>query len=155
MEITRLLQGSRGKPGNPEFNPRTLWEIPGWWCTFASQGWEGKNRLFLRTHSLPTCRAPGSERPCLKRWGWSRAWGCTPLIPALGRQRQVDFWVRGQPGLQSEFQDSQGYTEKPCLGKKKKKKRWRWVVVGINFFVTYLFNKGLTSFVAHHPVEVV
>jgi hypothetical protein len=27
--------------------------------------------------------------------------------------------VRGQPGLQSEFQDSQGYTEKPCLEKKK------------------------------------
>jgi hypothetical protein len=44
-------------------------------------------------------------------------------IPALGRQRQVDFWVRGQPGLQSEFQDSQGYTEKPCLEKKKKKKK--------------------------------
>jgi hypothetical protein len=39
----------------------------------------------------------------------------TPLIPALGRQRQADFWVWGQPGLQSEFQDSQGYTEKPCL----------------------------------------
>jgi hypothetical protein len=40
-----------------------------------------------------------------------------PVIPALGRQRQrqVDFWVRGQPGLQSEFQESQGYTEKPCL----------------------------------------
>jgi hypothetical protein len=29
-------------------------------------------------------------------------WWCTPLIPALERQRQVDFWVRGQPGLQSE-----------------------------------------------------
>jgi hypothetical protein len=34
----------------------------------------------------------------------------------------------GQPGLQSEFQDSQGYTEKPCLEplpptQKKKKKR--------------------------------
>jgi hypothetical protein len=43
----------------------------------------------------------------------------TPLIPALGRQRQVDFLVRGQPGLQSEFQDSQDYTEKPCLKKKK------------------------------------
>jgi hypothetical protein len=27
----------------------------------------------------------------------------------------MDFWVRGQPGLQSEFQDSQGYTEKPSL----------------------------------------
>jgi hypothetical protein len=31
----------------------------------------------------------------------------TPLIPALGRQRQADFWVQGQHGLQSEFQDSQ------------------------------------------------
>jgi hypothetical protein len=30
---------------------------------------------------------------------------------------QVDFWVWGQPGLQSEFQDSQGYTEKHCLEK--------------------------------------
>jgi hypothetical protein len=54
------------------------------------------------------------------RWGW--AWWRMPLIPALGRQRQPDFWVQVQPGIQSEFQDSQGYTEKPCLGKKKKKK---------------------------------
>jgi hypothetical protein len=46
-----------------------------------------------------------------------------PLILALGRQRQVDFWVRGQPGLQSEFHDSQGYTEKPCLEKQKNKKQ--------------------------------
>jgi hypothetical protein len=49
-------------------------------------------------------------------------WWRIPLIPALGRQRQVDFWVRGQPGLQSElFKDSQGYTEKPCLEKQKQK----------------------------------
>jgi hypothetical protein len=27
--------------------------------------------------------------------------------------------VRRQPGLQSEFQDSQGYTEKPCWEKNK------------------------------------
>jgi hypothetical protein len=40
------------------------------------------------------------------------------------KQRQANFWVQGQPGLQSEFQDSQGYTEKPCLGEKKKKKWW-------------------------------
>jgi hypothetical protein len=45
-----------------------------------------------------------------------RAWWCTPLIPALGRQRQAS-----QPGLQSEFQDSQGYTEKPCLKNTNKK----------------------------------
>jgi hypothetical protein len=50
----------------------------------------------------------------------SWAWWCRPLIPALGRQRQVDFCVRGQPGLQSEFQDSLGYTEKPCFEKTKK-----------------------------------
>jgi hypothetical protein len=31
--------------------------------------------------------------------------------------------VRGQPGLPSEFQDSQGYTEKPCLEKTKRKKK--------------------------------
>jgi hypothetical protein len=42
---------------------------------------------------------------------------------AFGRQRQADFWVRGQPGLQSEFQDSQGYTEKPCLEKQNKTKQ--------------------------------
>jgi hypothetical protein len=46
-----------------------------------------------------------------------------PLIPALGRQRQADFWVWGQPGLKSEFQDSQGYTEKPCLKNKTKQKQ--------------------------------
>ena len=48
---------------------------------------------------------------------WARWRRHTPVIPALGRQRQADFWVQGQPGLQSEFQDSQGYTEKPCLEK--------------------------------------
>ena len=41
------------------------------------------------------------------------------LIPALGRQRQVDLWVWDQPHLQSEFQDTQNYTEK--LSRKKKK----------------------------------
>jgi hypothetical protein len=30
---------------------------------------------------------------------------------------------RGQPGLQSEFQDNQGYTEKPCLKKQKQKQK--------------------------------
>jgi hypothetical protein len=32
----------------------------------------------------------------------------------------MDFWVLGQPGLQSEFEGSQGYTEKCCLEKQNK-----------------------------------
>jgi hypothetical protein len=48
--------------------------------------------------------------------GW---WWLTPLIPALGRQRQLDLFVPGQPGLQSELQDGQGYPEKPCHKKAK------------------------------------
>jgi hypothetical protein len=31
---------------------------------------------------------------------WSQVWGCTTFIPALGRQKKVDLWVQGQPGLQ-------------------------------------------------------
>jgi hypothetical protein len=50
-------------------------------------------------------------------------WWHTPLIPALGRLRQVDFWIQGQPGLhKSEFQDSQDYTKKPCLENKQTNK---------------------------------
>jgi hypothetical protein len=64
-----------------------------------------------------------------------------PLIPALGRQRQADFWVWGQPGLQSEFQDSQGYTEKPCLKKPKKKKRIKY------FGIVYLCVHGVCVYV--------
>ena len=33
---------------------------------------------------------------------------------------QADFWVQGQPGLQSELQDIQVYTEKPCLEQQNK-----------------------------------
>jgi hypothetical protein len=54
-----------------------------------------------------------------KIWSFARQCWLMPLIPALGRQRQANFWVPGQPGLQSEFQDSQGYTEKPCFKKPK------------------------------------
>jgi ABC-type phosphate/phosphonate transport system substrate-binding protein len=61
-------------------------------------------RLFFITDYKQFIEQLRKGRIC---WAWWR----TSLILALGRQRQV----RGQPGLQSEFQDSQGYTEKPCL----------------------------------------
>jgi hypothetical protein len=43
--------------------------------------------------------------------------------PSTWEAEAGGFLSSRQPGLQSEFQDSQGYTEKPCLGKKKKKGR--------------------------------
>jgi hypothetical protein len=39
-------------------------------------------------------------RFAVKGPGSAGQWWRTPLIPALRRQRQADFWVRGQPGLQ-------------------------------------------------------
>ena len=48
-----------------------------------------------------------------------------PSIPALGSQRQRDFLIQGQPGLQIDCQDSQCYTEKPCLKKQQQQKNPR------------------------------
>jgi hypothetical protein len=35
-------------------------------------------------------------------------------------ETEAAAWVQGQPGLQREFQDSQSYSEKPCLKKNNK-----------------------------------
>jgi hypothetical protein len=43
--------------------------------------------------------------------------------PSIWEAEAGGFLSSSQPGLQSEFQDSQGYTEKPCLEKPKKKKK--------------------------------
>lgn len=48
----------------------------------------------------------------------------TPLILAL----HVEHWIQSQPGLHSEFQASQGYTESPCLKKQiKQTKKNSWL----------------------------
>ena len=41
----------------------------------------------------------------------------------VDRGRRISEFDWGQAGLQSEFQGSQGYTEKYCLRRKKKKKQ--------------------------------
>jgi hypothetical protein len=43
--------------------------------------------------------------------------------PSTWEAETGEFLSLCQPGLQSEIQDSWGYTEKPCLTKKKKKKK--------------------------------
>ena len=45
-------------------------------------------------HSLCSVTHSSKKKNQLSRLCW-----CTPLIPALGRQRQANLWVRGQPGL--------------------------------------------------------
>jgi len=62
-----------------------------------------------------------------------------PLIPGLRRQRQADFLVRGQPCLQSEFQCSQGYMEKPCIEQTKKKKKMKENIFPILFLFLIIY----------------
>jgi hypothetical protein len=38
-------------------------------------------------------------------------------------EAEAGGFLSSRPGLQSEFQDSQGYTEKPCLEKQNKTKQ--------------------------------
>jgi hypothetical protein len=64
----------------------------------------------------------------IKNYSFAGQWWHITLIPAVGRQRQVDFCVQGHPGLQSEFQDSHRITETPCLEKQKNKKKKRIIV---------------------------
>ena len=53
----------------------------------------------------------------------SRAVVAHAFNPSTWQAEAGGFLSSSQPGLQSEFQDSQGYTEKPCLKKPKEKKK--------------------------------
>lgn len=104
-------------PEDPALIPRTHMAVPGaltfssglhrhWvhmWCTYGRQ-------------NIHTCFQNNRN----KLAGW---WRHIPLISALRRQKEFNLWVRGQPGLYSEFQDSQGYGEKRCLKNKQTNKQ--------------------------------
>ena len=67
---------------------------------------------------------PATVHMNVKRELTSQMWWCKPLIPALGRQKQVDFYEFKASlvhRVSSRIQDSHGYTEKPCLEKKRKR----------------------------------
>ena len=92
------------------------------------------------------CRCDPRHGLCLLTWGsclvfkylqfiyskphsLARHWWCMLLISG-GSLR-----VPGQPGLQSKFQNSQGYTEKPCLRKKKIKQKTTFTYSFIRSFI--------------------
>jgi hypothetical protein len=96
---------------------------PAWWHTSLSFC-ASRSITLLSPHpclhfilfvsSLPTVfpdykiflfsESSGTKRELFNIW-WikklisSQVWCCMTLIPPLGRQKQVDFWVGGQPGL--------------------------------------------------------
>jgi hypothetical protein len=69
---------------------------------FNTSIWEAEAGRFLR------CLKKPNQKKKRKKKGWRDSIGLSS---------------RDQLGLQSEFQDSQDYTEKACLGKTKKKKK--------------------------------
>jgi len=88
--------------------------------------------IFLVNHVLVLgCRQASSELLILPGNG-----GIKTLTPTLGRQRQVDLRVQGQPGLQSVVQDRWGYREKPCLKEKKKKKKNELLILFYHWVTT-------------------
>ena len=65
--------------------------------------------------------------------------------------------VQGQPGLQSEFQDSQGYTQKPCLEKSRGAGQAQAVTESLTLFPSGLCwgREGLmVDHVESDPTEV-
>ena len=86
-----------------------------WGVHTRSEGtaWLGQNSLQTQVEDLEFLRVSFTEMQIKSR---QACWGCgIALIPALGRQRQADIWVQGQPNLHNEFWDSQGYIQKPSL----------------------------------------
>jgi hypothetical protein len=69
--------------------------------------------------------------------------------PSTWEAEAGDFWVQGQPGLQSEFQDSQGYTEKPYLEKQKTTNKQQQQNQLFSTMQIYLILKILPVVMAH------
>jgi hypothetical protein len=57
----------------------------------------------------------------------ARQWWRTPLIPALGSQGQVNFWVQDQPGLWVSSRTARA-TQRKSVWKKEKERNEAWGV---------------------------
>jgi hypothetical protein len=89
------------------------WEVVLWpWCFFLAKNWKPR-------------KARGKKVA-------SRAWWHTPLIPALGRQRQADFWVEASLVYRVSSRTARAAQRNPVSKnqkKKKKKKREKKVAI--------------------------
>ena len=56
------------------------------------------------------------------------------------REVEVDLGVRGQPHLQSEFQDSQVYTERNCVLKKKNLRENETIILLLDKYVVHFLD---------------
>jgi hypothetical protein len=61
--------------------------------------------------------------------------------PSTQEAEACRFLNSRQPGLQSKFQDSQGYTEKPCL-REREREREKQRGGGGRSLVTHAFNSS-------------
>lgn len=76
---------------------------------------------FVTWLHLPPGFSPGNSEPENLRFHLvklkAERWWC--YTPQSQREEGGSWWVRGQPGLRIEFQDSQRYPEKPSQKRKK------------------------------------
>jgi hypothetical protein len=63
-----------------------------------------------------------TEETQLKTSSHYRAWWRTPLVPALGRQRQADFFLSSRPAWSTERVPGQPELHRETLSRKKKQK---------------------------------
>ena len=143
---------------------RSLSSRPAWSTEWVSRqprlhretvSWKTETQPTNQTHSQKTNPKSTTKNPDKhsKTNKLARLWWHSPLIPELGRQRQADFWDQGQPVLQSELYDSQGYTEKPCLKTNKQKqtnKRNQRAAVGRQMPVNILRNLYAITFLSYN-----
>jgi hypothetical protein len=71
------------------------------------------------------------------------------MVAHIWKQRQVGLRVLGQLSLQSEFQDSQSQTEKPCLEKPKGRERGQSPPYALRITVYSLVMNGITNHISN------